>query len=176
MLLGFAPLKGLEVEGLRLPALLALDQRLSQALELETPLLLAPNEVADRLAVIGVAAGLDLGGDSRVLLLGQRNGLPDNAHSAFSFMLLVQLNAWHDLMQGPALSTGQGAVEPVVNLSKEQLRPGGASHKECITNREQPSGPSGEAKEGQAVRFARNPGQPRRNAPSSSPLSTYVRA
>lgn len=63
MLRGFAPLERGKIERLGLPALLALDQRLTDALTLEATLLLAPDEVADRLAVIGVVAGVDLDGD-----------------------------------------------------------------------------------------------------------------
>jgi len=75
MLRSFALLERGEVEPLGLAALLALDQRLADRLDLEAPRLLAPDEIADRLAVIGVVSGLDLGADPRILLLGQRDRL-----------------------------------------------------------------------------------------------------
>ncbi|MGY2737345.1 hypothetical protein ACVWYO_005092 [Sphingomonas sp. UYP23] len=78
-----------KVERLWLPALLALDQRLTDALDLQAPFLLAPDEVTDRLAVIGVAAGVDLGGDPRILLFGQGNGLANGRHIGLHVMLLV---------------------------------------------------------------------------------------
>ena len=52
MLLRLAALEGLEVEGLRRPAALSFDQRLSDGLKLKPPLLLAPDEVTDGLTVI----------------------------------------------------------------------------------------------------------------------------
>ena len=61
MLLGFAPLERGKVEWLRLAALLALDQRVADALHLEATLLLTPDEVADHLAVVGVVAGVEWG-------------------------------------------------------------------------------------------------------------------
>lgn len=81
MLLGFAPLERGEVEQLRLAALLALDQRLTDALQLKAPLLLAPDEIADRLTIVGVAAGVDLRGNPRILLLGKGNRLAHGRHS-----------------------------------------------------------------------------------------------
>lgn len=68
MLSGFALLEGGEVERLRPAALLAFDERLADRLDLEATLLRAPDEVADRLAVVGVRTGRDLGRDPRVLL------------------------------------------------------------------------------------------------------------
>ena len=47
MLLGFAPLERSEIEQLRLPTLLTLDQRLTNTLDLESALLLTPDEVDD---------------------------------------------------------------------------------------------------------------------------------
>jgi hypothetical protein len=57
MLRGFALLERGKVERLRLAALFTVDQRLADALNLNAALLLTPDEVTDRLAVIGVAAG-----------------------------------------------------------------------------------------------------------------------
>lgn len=82
MLLGFAPLKRGKVEQFWLPALLALDQRLTDAFHLKAPLLLAPDKVADRLAVVGVTAGVDLRSDPRILLLGEGDGLSHGRHSS----------------------------------------------------------------------------------------------
>ncbi len=64
MLLGFALFKRDKVERLRLSTLLATDQSFADALNLEALFLFALDEVADRLAVGGVApaaAGLASG-------------------------------------------------------------------------------------------------------------------
>ena len=63
MLLGFAPFERGEVEQLRLPTLLTFNQCLTNALDLKSALLLTADEVADRLAVVGLAACVDLGGN-----------------------------------------------------------------------------------------------------------------
>jgi hypothetical protein len=85
MLLRLAALEGLEVEGLRRPAPLPLDQRLTDGLKLKPPLLLAPDEVPDGLTVIGVMTGGHLRGDPGVLLLGQGDRLADSGHVTSSF-------------------------------------------------------------------------------------------
>jgi len=60
MLGGFAELECGKVERLRLAARFALDQRLTDAVDFKASLLLAADQVADRLAVISIAASVDL--------------------------------------------------------------------------------------------------------------------
>lgn len=80
MLRQFALLERGKVEPLGLAALLALDQRLADALDVGPPLLLAPDQIADRLAVIGIEPSADLIGDPRILMLCQGNRLAHARH------------------------------------------------------------------------------------------------
>ncbi|MDQ0839739.1 hypothetical protein QFZ54_003591 [Sphingomonas faeni] len=93
MLRGFAPLKRSKVERLRLPALFAFDQCLTDALDLKAVFLLAPDEVADCIAVIGVAAGVDLGGDPSILMFGQGYGFTHDRHIGLHVIQLVLYSA-----------------------------------------------------------------------------------
>ena len=65
-------LKRICVEALWLAALLALNQRSTNGLDLQASLLLTANEVANVLAVVRVVATLDLRLDPVVLLEGFR--------------------------------------------------------------------------------------------------------
>jgi hypothetical protein len=60
MLRSFTLLEGGKVKWLRLAALFAFYEGLAYRFDLKTALLLAADQVADRLAVVGVAAGGNL--------------------------------------------------------------------------------------------------------------------
>jgi hypothetical protein len=77
------------VEPLGLPALLTLDQRRANHLDLCSALLLSPNEITDVFAVVGVVAPFDLRLDPVVLLVRQRDGLADSRHGASKYAPVV---------------------------------------------------------------------------------------
>ncbi len=81
MLRGFALLERSEVERLGVAAFLAFDQSLTTILNDDAPCLLALDKVTDRLAIVWVAACLDLIGNPCILLFGYRNGLANGSHS-----------------------------------------------------------------------------------------------
>src|SRR5262245_188543 len=83
--------KAVKIEGSRLAALLALDQGLPDRVDFKAPLLLAPNEIADRLAVIGILAGFDLRGDPGVLLVGEGYGLAHRSHDEKPFRSAIRI-------------------------------------------------------------------------------------
>ena len=78
---GFTLFERCKIERFRLSALLALDQGVPDRLDFKAALLFALDEVADRFAVVGIVARFDLRSDSRVLLLGQCDGLAHRCHA-----------------------------------------------------------------------------------------------
>lgn len=79
-----APLESNGIEGLWLTALFAFDQRLPDVLDGAGTLLLAADEVADQLTVVGIAAAVDLSFDPCVLLISEGDGLAYGSHVMFS--------------------------------------------------------------------------------------------
>src|SRR5271168_2553752 len=77
-------LKRICVEAFGLAALLALNQRSTNTLDLQASLLLTANEVANVLAVVRVVATLDLRLDPVVLLVGLGNSFAYGRHAWIS--------------------------------------------------------------------------------------------
>lgn len=107
---GFALLERSEVERLRLAALLALDQRLTDGLDLEVAFLLAPDQVADRFAVGRIEPGRDLGLDPCVLLLSQRDDLANSPIEASYFWCDFVHSSSRDLLAKGYWSSAKSAV------------------------------------------------------------------
>src|SRR5574337_2070526 len=80
VLRALAPRERREIEGLRLAAALALDQRLAHAFHFRVALLFPANEIADQLAVVREPSSLHLGGDPVILLLSHSDGFPNGGH------------------------------------------------------------------------------------------------
>ncbi len=71
-MLGFFPaLEGREVERRRRSALFRPRGGLAEGVDLEASFLLAPDQVTDRLAIVGVMTGMDLRRNPGILLLSQ---------------------------------------------------------------------------------------------------------
>src|SRR4030065_154223 len=68
------------IEGFRFAAGLAFNQCGPQCLNLGTALLLAPNEIANIFAVVGVMPSVNLCLDPDVLLVGQGDGFAHGCH------------------------------------------------------------------------------------------------
>jgi hypothetical protein len=80
MLRRFALLEGGKIERLRLAALLALNERLTDILDFGTALLFPSDQVADGFAIVCVTACFNLGRYPFVLLLCQSDCLPNCGH------------------------------------------------------------------------------------------------
>src|SRR5574344_2241828 len=84
---------------------LALDQRSANGFDFRAAFLLAPDQVADVLAVVGVMTGVDLCLDPAVLLLGQGDGFADGAHGLTSLGCVggvINSHHWCIIAQGCA--------------------------------------------------------------------------
>jgi hypothetical protein len=76
----FAANKRREIERLRFAAAFARDQRTTYGFDFRAAFLLAADQVADQLAVVGESAGVDLGSDPTILLVGYGDGFSDGRH------------------------------------------------------------------------------------------------
>lgn len=74
------PLEGSSIEGAWFPARLAFNQHRANGLSFGATFLLAPDEVADAFAVVGVVPSANLRLNPTVLLVGQSDGLAHGAH------------------------------------------------------------------------------------------------
>jgi len=87
-----APLEFASIERSRLSAGFAFNQRSADGLDFAAAFLLAPVQVADSFAVIGVMPGVDLCFDPGILSFGLGNGLGHGSHAAISRIRINCLN------------------------------------------------------------------------------------